>query len=73
MNGLLNEYPPVLRWPHVTRLFGLSRRTIERDIAAGKFPAGSYSGVGNRWWTRAELEGFITSNPQGRERRKAGA
>lgn len=52
------------RLPDVIERTGLSRMTIEREIAAGRFPKPVYPTQATKAWRSDELQAWIESLPR---------
>ena len=65
----------ILRYPDVARITGLSRKTVERRIAAGEFPTPVRLGQGARavGFRSDEVQEWIRSRPRATEPASASA
>lgn len=54
----------LLRFPEVVKLTGLSRSTIDRQVAAGKFPRPVYPTQCTTAWRSDELDAWIEALPR---------
>ena len=66
MNGVMNmdmEYPQLLRLDEVTRLCGVSKSFVYREMAAGRFPRPLRVGRRAARWKLSEILAWIESRP----------
>lgn len=64
-------YVRLLRQPEVLAVVGLSRMTIEREIAAGRFPRPIYPTPATKAWRSDEIEAWIADRTQARDESQA--
>lgn len=61
----------LLRQPEVLSRVSLSRMTIEREIAAGRFPRPIYPTLATKAWRSDEIDAWIASRTQARDESQA--
>jgi prophage regulatory protein len=61
----------LLRQPELIAVVGLSRMTIEREIAAGRFPRPIYPTPATKAWRSDEVDAWIASRTQARDESQA--
>jgi excisionase family DNA binding protein len=59
--------PKLIDVYQVARLFGVSKNTIERWLAAGKLPKPTQQRFGCRLWDYERLESLLKRNPHREE------
>lgn len=61
MGGLVVVEDHILRLPEVLRATGLSRSTLYRQVAAGKFPPPAKLGLLAVGWSSAEVQNWMAA------------